>query len=144
MAAESTRDRDLFSGQHWSVELAERQTYLGRSKAVLRRKLENPLECSPEEHLELWREILPRFKAAADAAFHPTRINYGHIANADTQVHWHLVPRYENPPTREFAGVSFEDTNVGHNFAPAPPVPPEFTAETFQAIRAEILRHLDG
>ncbi len=133
---------ELFEGEHWSVYLHHNQSYLGRSKAELKRKLKDPLECTKAEHDELWEEILPLYQRLVTAAFEPVRINYAHLANADLQVHWHLVPRYEDPADREFAGVTFVDENVGHNFAPAPKPPEEFSDETMKKIQITLKNHL--
>ncbi|HEY8109142.1 MAG TPA: hypothetical protein VIF43_03995 [Patescibacteria group bacterium] len=132
----------LFEGKHWRVQLHHNQSYLGRSKAILKRELLDPLECTAEERDELWEEILPKYRQAVNAAFKPIRINYAHLANADLQVHWHLVPRYEDPNDRTFEGITFVDTNVGHNFAPHPDVPDGATDELVQAIRVALKNHL--
>lgn len=125
----------LLEGEFWNLGLHPKQTYLGRSVVELDRELTDPLECTKAERDELWEVILPAFRAAIVEAFQPVRINYGHQANKRDQVHWHLIPRYENPNTREFEGIVFTDVNIGHNYSPhsAPP-------SGFDDVRLEALR----
>lgn len=133
---------DLFEREHWKVGLHPKQTYLGRAVALLKRELEDPLQCTPEERDELWGKVLPIYQSLVTEAFEPVRINYGHLANELKQVHWHLIPRYEDPPEREFEGVTFVDTRVGHNYAPHPEVPEGVTDEYIQRIREALKAHL--
>lgn len=133
---------ELFEREHWHVGLHPKQTYLGRAVAILKRELEDPLECTDAERDELWTEVLPVYKKLVDAAFEPVRINYGHLANDRKQVHWHLVPRYEDPNEREFEGLTFVDSNVGHNYSPHPAPPEGLTEEYVQMIRQKLKSNL--
>jgi diadenosine tetraphosphate (Ap4A) HIT family hydrolase len=111
------KHRPLFEGEHWRVALYRNQSYLGRSIVFLKtRKLGDVLELTEEEREELWTEILPRLVRALDEAFQPDRINYAHLTNRVGQVHWHVVPRYEENPKRQFAGHTFVDRRVGKIF----------------------------
>ena len=111
------KHRFLFDGRHWSVFLYRNQGYLGRSVVYLKnRALTDPLDLTREERDELWDEILPKLTTALQAAFQPDRFNYAHLANRLHHVHWHVVPRYDEQRTREFAGHTFIDRRGGKIF----------------------------
>ena len=111
------RHRPIFATERWGVLLYRNQTNLGRSLVYLRtRRLADPLALTPEEHDELWTEVLPALGHALDAAFAPDRINLAHLANRQHHVHWHVVPRYEAEPERWFAECRFVDTRPGRIF----------------------------
>lgn len=109
--------RTLFESRHWGVLLHRRQTYLGRCLVYLRtRPLDDQLGLTQAERAELWDEVLPRLAGALTRAFGPDRLNYSELGNRVSQVHWHVVPRYESPPEREFAGHRFVDTRPGRSY----------------------------
>ncbi len=116
------RDDYLFyEGRFWNIILNDNQSYLGRCIVYLNsRYLEDPLELTREEWEELWFDILPRLAAALKKSFQPDRINYSHLANQTHHVHWHIVPRYEKNPQKEFADEIFKDEKVGKHYAGAP------------------------
>jgi diadenosine tetraphosphate (Ap4A) HIT family hydrolase len=134
------KHRPLFEGEHWSVLLYRNQSYLGRSVVYLKaRKLEDPLDLTEAESEELWNEVLPRLVKALNEAFQPDRINYAHLTNRVGQVHWHVVPRYETNPTRQFAGHTFVDRRVGKIFRTKKfPLPDE----VLDQICAQLKKHL--
>jgi diadenosine tetraphosphate (Ap4A) HIT family hydrolase len=112
-----SKHRPLFEGEHWRVALYRNQSYLGRSIVYLKtRRLGDPLELTETEREELWTEIMPKLARALNEAFQPDRINYAHLTNRVGQVHWHVVPRYEKNPRRQFAGHVFLDKRVGKIF----------------------------
>lgn len=129
----------IHEGNAWNVILhRDNQSYLGRSIVYLKsRIIDDPLSLTQEERDELWLEILPRLAKALAAAFRPDRINYSHLANAEHFVHWHIIPRYEKEPTREFAGELFKDEKVGGHYAPAPlkKIAPEVMQQIYLAIK---------
>jgi len=111
------RHRPLFATDRWGVLLFRNQTYLGRSIVYLRtRLLPDLLALTRDERDELWDDVMPRLKAGIDGAFAPDRLNYSHLANRTQHVHWHVVPRYDTVPQREFAGRVFEDRRQGRDF----------------------------
>ncbi len=112
----------IYEGRSWNVILhRDNQSYLGRSIVYLKSRVtDDPLSLTSDEKEELWGELLPRLAKALGKAFHPDRLNYSHLANAEHFVHWHIVPRYEKNPTREFAGEIFKDERVGRHYAPIP------------------------
>jgi diadenosine tetraphosphate (Ap4A) HIT family hydrolase len=112
----------IYEGRAWNVILhRDNQSYLGRSIVYLKsRIIDNPLLLTPQERDELWTDILPRLAEALERSFQPDRINFSHLANAEHFVHWHIIPRYEKDPLREFSGETFKDERVGGHYAPIP------------------------
>jgi len=112
----------IHEGRAWNVILhRDNQSYLGRCIVFLKTRVtDDPISLSNSERHELWAEIMPRLARAIKSAFGADRINYSHLANKEHFVHWHVVPRYEKNPIRQFAGEIFEDERVGHDYAPAP------------------------
>ena len=111
------RHQPLFASDTWGVLLFRNQTYLGRSIVYLRtRPLPDLLGLTRAERDELWDDVMPRLRAGLDAAFAPDRLNYAHLANRTHHVHWHVVPRYDTVPHREFAGHDFYDDRQGQLF----------------------------
>ena len=111
------KHRFLFETEHWKVFLYRNQKYLGRSVVYLKtRAIDDPLELTDAEREELWTVVLPKLAGAINAAFQPDRINYAHLANRLHHVHWHVVPRYTQQYSYEFAGHSFVDKRRGKIF----------------------------
>lgn len=129
----------IYQGRAWNVILhRDNQSYLGRCIVYLKsRVIDDPLQLTSEERDELWEDILPRLAQALEKNFQPDRINYCHLANAEHFVHWHIIPRYEKNPVRDFAGETFKDEKVGGNYAPAPlkTVSPEIMQKIYIAIK---------
>lgn len=131
----------IYDGKYWNVILnRDHQAYLGYCIIFLKsRVLEDLLQLTEDERNELWNDILPRLKNALDKAFQPDRLNYAHLANKEHFVHWHIVPRYEKNPVREFAGQTFTDERTGSNYAPVPDKP--YDHETKEQIYLEIKKY---
>ena len=131
----------IYEGRSWNVILhRDNQSYLGRSIIYLKsRIIDDPLLLTSEEREELWTELLPRLASALRKAFRPDRLNYSHLANAEHFVHWHIVPRYEKDPIREFAGETFKDERVGKHYAPIPTK--VVSAEVMKQIYQELKIH---
>lgn len=108
----------IHEGHSWNVILhRDNQSYLGRCIVYLKTRVtDNPLSLTEQERNELWADILPKLTNALQKAFQPDRINYAHLANADHFVHWHIIPRYEKNPVREFAGETFKDEKAGRHY----------------------------
>ena len=121
--------------------LHRNQGYLGRSVVYLKtRAIEDPLELTDAERAELWTEVLPKLVRALNAAFQPDRINYAHLANRLHHVHWHVVPRYTQQRTYEFAGHTFVDKRRGKIFRTKKARVPKQVREQ---IYAQLKKHLD-
>jgi diadenosine tetraphosphate (Ap4A) HIT family hydrolase len=131
----------LLEGRSWRAVLNKNQAHLGRMIVYLTtREIDDPLVLTQEERDELWEEVMPRLVQALDAAFAPDRINYSHLANRVNHVHWHIVPRYESDPSREFAGWSFVDSKPGRPYSRQKKRRPP--PDVLEAICAEIRRHI--
>ena len=121
--------------------LYRNQAYLGRCVVYLKtRAIEDPLELTDEERDELWTQILPKLVGALNGAFQPDRINYAHLANRLHHVHWHIVPRYTEQRTYEFAGHTFADKRRGRIFRTKKFRVPKQVREQ---IYAHLKKHLD-
>ncbi len=112
----------IYEGRAWNVILhRDNQSFLGRSIVYFKsRVIDDPTLLTAEEHGELWNEIFPRLVKALNKSFQPDRINYCHLANIEHFVHWHVIPRYEKNPLRQFEGETFKDDLPGKNCFPAP------------------------
>jgi diadenosine tetraphosphate (Ap4A) HIT family hydrolase len=131
----------LHESANWRAVLNKNQAHLGRMIVYLRtREIDDPLELTRNERDELWDEVFPALARALDVAFAPDRINYAHLANQVHHVHWHVVPRYETSPDREFAGFSFVDPKPGRPYSRAKKRRPP--NDVLRAICAEIRRGL--
>lgn len=131
----------IYEGKFWEVILnAQDQYFLGRSIVKLKRDIEDPLAITKKESEELWWDILPRLNRALEKSFSVDRINYSHLANSWNHVHWHIIPRYEKNPAREFCGEKFVDEFVGHN--PFNGVPEKkLSVEILEKIAEEITKN---
>ncbi len=105
----------LHEGKYWNVIMSFNQEYLGRCIVYLTsRNIPDTLALTPDEHKELWDDILPRLTAAIKKSFNADRVNYAHLANREKHVHWHVVPRYDNPVI--FQGIEFIDPHPNKTF----------------------------
>lgn len=136
-----SRHRPLFVTSHWAVLLHRNQWNLGRSLVVLRsRTIDDPLELDESEREELWTVAIPRIAHALEAAFKPDRLNYLHLANRLEHVHWHVVPRYETNPVREFGGHVFKDKRQGRT--PRSKKKGNVSRELLERIASQVEAHL--
>jgi diadenosine tetraphosphate (Ap4A) HIT family hydrolase len=128
----------LHEGRSWNAILhRDNQSYLGRSIIYLKtRVIDDPLLLTKEEREEFWEEVLPKLVSALQKSFRPDRINYCHLANVEHFVHWHIIPRYEKNPIRQFGGEIFKDELSGKNWSPAPMR--KTSSEVMQRIYAEV------
>lgn len=136
------KDLKLFNTEHWHVGLHPKQTYLGRAVAIYQgHNYGDPLKIPMFAMNNLWYTALHRYKHMVYEAFSPDRINYAHLANDYREVHWHLIPRYEDPQHRSFADCFWVDYNPRKNYAPHPDMPKKCTWTVIQKIREELLKH---
>lgn len=110
----------LFETDHWRVNLAEDQRYLGRCYVSLKRSCGDLADVTEEEMLD-FLAVVRRFETLMREAFGATMFNWGCLMNnayqeaePKPQVHWHVRPRYEKVVT--VAGETFEDPNFGHHY----------------------------
>ncbi|HSW72196.1 MAG TPA: HIT domain-containing protein [Chlamydiales bacterium] len=104
------------SYKHWDVYLHENQCYLGRTFIQLKEEgFEDFLAIDGAVREEFF-EIGEKIKKALKALFKPDKMNYAALSNVSEVIHVHVIPRYKE--IREFAGIVFEDTRWGKNYAP--------------------------
>jgi len=101
---------------HWTVQLHEDQSYLGRIVIALTRPAEvDFLDLSEDEHAAYFK-VARRCKQALCELFAPDMFNHASLRNEWRQQHVHLVPRYQTP--RNFGEREFVDARWGRNWAP--------------------------
>lgn len=111
----------VFESNHWSVVLAEDQTYLGYCKVILKRNpCEDLADVTQEEFLD-FLQMVKKFETALKRAFNATMFNWSCLMNNAYQkipptphVHWHVKPRYNQKV--EVDEEVFEDPNFGHHY----------------------------
>lgn len=131
----------VYSGKNWNVILSRDQSFLGRCIVYLKtQQTDDLMKLTAEEKTELWDDIMPRLSNAMKKAFGADRINYAHLANLVKHIHWHVAPRYETDPKREFGGEVFSDEKIGHNFFNVPEK--RVANEVTQKIIEEIKKYL--
>ena len=99
------------SYKHWDVYLHENQCYLGRVFVLLKNDegVEDFLAIKGDVRDEFFM-IGEKVKAALKTLFKPDKMNYAALSNTSEKIHVHIV--------REFAGIVFNDTRWGKNYAP--------------------------
>ncbi len=112
----------IFLTDRWSVGLGNKQAYLGRAYVTLRAHKGSLGELDGDD----WREfegLVRKLESAYSKAFSAVPLNWGCFMNnafqedpAHPHVHWHIFPRYKQPPT--LAGITFDDPFYGHHYNP--------------------------
>lgn len=102
----------LFSSAHWDVYLHDSQGYLGRCYLVLKRQTTDDMLTLMLAEQEDFFMAARKVKNALKLLFKPLRLNYANLQNTWTQLHVHIIPRYDSP--RTFAGHTFTDPNPQH------------------------------
>jgi diadenosine tetraphosphate (Ap4A) HIT family hydrolase len=104
----------------WSVELAYKQYYLGRSVVILKRDCEHLSGLTQEEFLD-FQKLVQALETALIKAFGATMFNWTCLKNAGYSqksykplMHWHFRPRYAN--SFEFKGKVFKDEDFGQTY----------------------------
>ena len=101
------------ASESWATVLNDDQSLLGRCFCLLKRPETDPAALSDDELSELWQAVRS-IKKALDTLFSPDHYNYAFLMNVDPQVHFHVIPRYEN--RREFADETFLDARFGGHY----------------------------
>lgn len=76
------------------VFLFKEQSYRGRCNVVYKDHTVDFQELSDEQR-NLFMADVAKVAQAIDAAFSPTKINYGAYADTISHLHFHVVPKYE-------------------------------------------------
>lgn len=93
--------------ESWIVSLRPQQLTLGSLILSLKRKCDNIGDLQEEEAAELYK-VFSDLKKMYSSTFKPDKINYLLLMMVDNQVHFHVIPRYEN--SVHFEGVIFNDS----------------------------------
>ncbi len=102
----------LVDSDMWRVELNPNQQHLGRTFVGLREHKPDLASLTEEEFLE-FRRIVALLETSVRNAFKTDLFNWMCLMNnakrdnQETHVHWHMVPRYNNPV--EFSGHIYTD-----------------------------------
>lgn len=78
------------------VLLHKHQRYPGWCSLFLKEHAEHLSSLPHERQARLWSDVM----VVADAitrAFSPRRLNYECLGNVVAHVHWHIIPRYDEP-----------------------------------------------
>lgn len=92
--------------QHWLVLARPQQPTLGSMVLVCSDPARSFSQISPAAFAELG-QVTHDLETALRAAFQPDKLNYLMLMMVDPDVHFHVLPRYEQP--RRFGGRDFVD-----------------------------------
>jgi diadenosine tetraphosphate (Ap4A) HIT family hydrolase len=103
---------------YWKLFLAPSQRYLGTCVLVLKRNVSD-LKCLKSEEWGEFGILVKNIEESLGNTLNPDLFNWSCFKNAafrednpKPQIHWHVQPRYKNPPF--FDGIKFEDPDFGH------------------------------
>jgi diadenosine tetraphosphate (Ap4A) HIT family hydrolase len=96
---------------YWTLLVNYMQPTLGSTLVVLNRHVTSLSDLKANEAIDYWK-IASDLERALQLSFQPQRINHLMLANAVRHVHYHVVPRYQEPV--EFMGMNFVDEKFGH------------------------------
>ncbi|HEY3142631.1 MAG TPA: HIT family protein [Acidimicrobiales bacterium] len=97
----------------WTLAVNRNQDLLGKTMLVLRRACTAVVDIEPTEWTALHEEI-GRLVAALGTLFQPDQFNFAFLMNLDSQVHLHVIPRFESP--RRWRDREFTDPHWGSAF----------------------------
>ncbi len=92
--------------QHWSVLLRPAQLTLGSLVLIAHEPVHTFSALSNDSFAEL-QAVTGRIESVLKKAFQYDKLNYLMLMMVDPDVHFHVIPRYEQ--NREFAGKIFFD-----------------------------------
>lgn len=96
----------IAQSEFWTVLLRPRQPTLGSLVLVCREDVKAFSEVSPAAFADL-ADVVRQLEQALKAVTGYERINYLMLMMVDPDVHFHVLPRYQQ--AREFAGTGFPD-----------------------------------
>lgn len=111
----------IFKTKHWTWSLRPHQITIGSGILSLNRKCEFYKDLTSDEHCDLG-EMIKVIENTLGERFNYNAINYLMLMLVDSQVHYHVIPRYNEKI--EFRGRLWEDAHW--------PTPPIFSTETTQ------------
>jgi diadenosine tetraphosphate (Ap4A) HIT family hydrolase len=91
---------------YWTWSVRPAQPTVGAGIVALKRPAERLSEVPGEEMADL-ADLVSTVEATLDRVFHHRVINYLMLMMVDHHVHFHALPRYDEP--REFGGLTWVD-----------------------------------
>jgi len=114
------RENFIFETKHWIVTLNSEQSYLGRSRAILKRHCGGLSDLKEEELLDFLK-VIKKFESTLKKAFNATMFNWTSLMNdaylnkpANPHVHWHPRPRYNHKV--KLVGKTFVDPEFSTHY----------------------------
>ncbi|WP_102348323.1 HIT family protein [Bacillus sp. Marseille-P3661] len=90
-----TKELKLFQTDYWVWSLRPHQATLGAGVLSLKRECATLGELTPEEYCDL-NNIIRVMEHSLKFSFNYDILNYLMLMMIDRQVHYHVIPRYEN------------------------------------------------
>src|SRR5690554_1758089 len=122
----------------WVISLRPQQVTIGSLVISLKRKCEFLHEITPEESEEL-SLVFKLIEKIYTLTFKPEKVNYLALVMVDNQVHFHVIPRYNN-------SVQFENVIYNDKDYPKPPNvldSVEFSEQKLLTLKELIISNLD-
>lgn len=98
----------IYESKHWIWSLRPHQATLGAGILSLKRECHAFSKLNEEEYKDL-NKIIKVIEPTLKKAFNYDVINYLMLMMFDRHVHYHILPRYENPVN--FLEVTWKDEN---------------------------------
>lgn len=104
--------------EYWEIFLAPSQRYLGTCVVSLKREVGELKDLKTEEWAD-FGNLVGAMELANRKIFNADLFNWSCLKNSvfrknnpQPHVHWHFIPRYENPIA--FEGLEFDDPDFGY------------------------------
>jgi diadenosine tetraphosphate (Ap4A) HIT family hydrolase len=85
--------------EHTYFVVGDHQFHEGYALVLLKEHVREPFDLPPRGQRQHFAEVMRAAKALQET-YHPWKLNYSCLGNAEPHVHWHIFPRYENDPNR--------------------------------------------
>lgn len=106
LAAFNSQQRTVYETQHWAVVVRPQQVTLGCLVLIEKSDATSLADVSPQSASEL-PQVVAAIETALMALWQPQKYNYLALMMVDPNVHFHVIPRYDQPRTVD--GVTFTD-----------------------------------
>lgn len=93
--------------QHWMLLLRPQQVTLG-SLILIEKSGQTRFSDLSDKSFEEYPKVIRVLEKTLLSLFQYDRINYLMLMMVDPEVHFHVIPRYQE--SREFAGIEFKDS----------------------------------
>jgi len=131
-------DSLLKNYKYWGILLRPQQTTLGSLVIVCKENVSSFSEVSNEAFIE-FAKIIKDVERTLFTLFNYDKINYLMLMMVDTDVHFHVIPRYAEQ--KEFLAAKFYDTNWPH--PPDLAVYNDIDAKLFKNLRDHLRSNFD-